>query len=68
MSEKIKEDRLREIAKYILFVRQKTFRPEQFQHQFELAMINEELSQLEISEINHLEEEFEGYENRYPKE
>ncbi|MEM6263874.1 MAG: hypothetical protein AAGI38_15275 [Bacteroidota bacterium] len=62
------ESSLLEIAEYIFFVRQKTLSPTQFQEQFAKSLMAEELSMLNKSEASHLEEEFQNYQDRFPKE
>ncbi len=59
---------LYEIAEYVLFVRQKALRPEQFQQQFEELLIEEELAVLESNEATHLEEELKDYQDIYPED
>ena len=61
------ESSLLDIAEYIFFVRQKALYPNNFQMQFEEAMLKEELSALEASEAAHLEDEFKDYKTNYPK-
>ncbi len=66
--EGLPESRLKEIAEYIFFIRQKTLNPETFQQEFESIMLTDELTALEINEAAHLEEEFKNYKETYPKE
>jgi len=62
------ESSLREIAEYVFFVRQKALSPRQFQEQFKEMLMAEELTALDKNEAAHLDEEFEGYQDLYPKE
>lgn len=62
------ESSLLEIAEYVFFVRQKALTPNQFQQQFEEMLMAEDLTLLEKKETAHLEDEFNNYQNRYPKE
>lgn len=50
---------LSEIADFIIFLRQKSLKQYDFQN--ELSLLNE-------SEINHLEEEFKDFDTLFPKE
>lgn len=50
---------LSEIADFVIFLRQKSIKQYNFQ---------EELSRLNESEINHLEEEFKDFDILFPKE
>ncbi|MFN8345899.1 MAG: hypothetical protein U0X91_12880 [Spirosomataceae bacterium] len=50
---------LSEIADFVIFLRQKSIKQYNFQ---------EELSRLNESEINHLEEEFKDFDTLFPKE
>lgn len=54
-------ERLREVADFIYFLRQREENNEIFQD-----LIESDLAELEASEMKHLEEEFEDYEQLHP--
>ena len=55
-------DRLREVADFVYFLRQREENDAEFQQ-----LIEADLAELEESELKHLEEEFEDYEQLYPR-
>jgi hypothetical protein len=59
---------LAEIADFIYFVRQRALQPQAFNEELQHAWLGEELKNLSRTEAAHLEEEFAGYEQRYPRE
>lgn len=58
---------LKEIADFILFVRKKNLFPEQFEQELWVDFLQQETAQLSHTETLHLENEFENYEELYPK-
>jgi hypothetical protein len=58
---------LKEIAAFILFVRKKNLFPEQFEQELWVDFLQQETAQLSHAETSHLENEFENYEELYPK-
>lgn len=64
----LKEEQLREVAEFIYFVKQKTQNPERFREALEIDLIGSSLADLNSAESSHVEEEFENYQNLYPKE
>jgi hypothetical protein len=62
------DDLLSEIADFVYFVRRRTLDPKAFEEERREALIGEALLQLREDEARHLELEFEGYEQRYPRE
>lgn len=60
-------DALREITDFVYFLRKKAKNPEAFAEEYYQLSINEELDVLNESEIKHLEEEFENYEQLHPR-
>jgi len=59
---------LAEIAAFVYFVRQRALQPQTFNEELQNALLGEELKKLSRTEEAHLEEEFAGYEQRYPRE
>jgi hypothetical protein len=59
---------LSEIADFIYFVRQRVIQPQAFEEERRDALLKVELRQLSRDEEAHLEKEFEGYEELYPRE
>ena len=55
-------ERLREVADFVYFLRQREENDAEFQQ-----LIKADLAELEKSELKHLEEEFEDYEQLYPR-
>ncbi|AQG80508.1 hypothetical protein [Spirosoma montaniterrae] len=55
---------LSEVADFVLFMRRKARQ----QQPFDTASIGEELRQMSIHEMQHLEEEFADFDQRFPKE
>ena len=58
---------LREIADFVYFVRRRAIDPKSFEEERFRALIEENLNDLNESEIKHLEEEFADYESVYPR-
>ncbi len=59
---------LAEIVDFIYFVRKRKFEPTAFSEDLRFLMLNSELRKLDEKEASHLEKEFEGYNERYPRE
>ena len=59
---------LAEITDFVLFVRRKLLQPQEYEEEVRDALIRAELKQLSRDEDAHLEKEFEGYEQLYPRE
>jgi hypothetical protein len=55
-------EKLREVADFVFFLRQKEEDPAAYQQ-----LIESDLGDLEASELKHLEEEFTDYEQLYPR-
>jgi len=55
-------EKLREVADFVYFLRQRGENDKEFQR-----LIAADLAELETGELKHLEEEFEGYEQIYPR-
>jgi non-homologous end joining protein Ku len=63
------QDKLKEIANFILYIRKQTFEPELFDDEFSAEMgIAREKKQTGNQELLHLEEEFAHYQILYPHE
>ena len=58
---------LREIADFVYFVRRRAVDPKSFEDEQFHALVGEDLSHLDESELKHLEEEFADYESVYPR-
>jgi hypothetical protein len=59
---------LTEIADFVYFVRRRILQPEAFREELDGISIRAELRELGRQEEAHLEEEFEGYDRKYPRE
>lgn len=59
---------LAEIVDFIYFVRKRKFEPMAFSEDLRSLMLNSDLRKLDEKEASHLEKEFEGYDERYPRE
>ncbi len=59
---------LAEIVDFIYFVRKRKFEPTAFSEDLRSHILNFELRKLDEKEVGHLEKEFEGYHERYPRE
>jgi hypothetical protein len=59
---------LAEIADFIYFLRKRAQHPDIFAEELRSALLGEELKQLSRDEETHLEQEFDNYEQRYPRE
>jgi hypothetical protein len=62
------EDLLCEIADFVLFIRKRKTDPDTFQEDLYRALAGVELKSLSRDEEAHLEQEFQDYDQRYPKE
>lgn len=61
------KDALREVADFVYFLRQKAKNPQAFAEEHYQALIKDDLENLNQTELEHLEEEFEDYEQLYPR-
>ena len=61
-------ERLAEIVDFIYFVRRRELQPQAFEEELRQTLLGEELRQLSRDEQAHLEKEFEGYDQLYPRE
>lgn len=59
---------LAEIADFVYFVRKRVLQPQTFEEELQNALLRVELKQLSRDEEAHLEKEFEGYDQLYPRE
>lgn len=59
---------LAEIVDFIYFVRKRKFEPMAFSEDLRTLMLHADLRRLSEKENEHLEKEFEGYDERYPRE
>ena len=59
---------LDEIVDYIYFVRKRALHPSAFDKDLQSLGVNTELRELSRSEEQHLDKEFENYEERFPRE
>jgi hypothetical protein len=59
---------LAEIANFVYFVRKRMLHPQAFEEELYSTLLGAELRQLSRSEQVHLEQEFEGYDQLYPRE
>lgn len=59
-------DLLAEIADFVYFVRKRATDPEQFAAEQYALLLQQDLQQMSAAEANHLEAEFQDYEQRYP--
>ncbi len=59
---------LAEIVDFIYFLRKRVLQPEIFEEELQSTLLNFELRQLSRNEEAHLEKEFEGYDQCYPRE
>lgn len=62
------DESLAEIANFICFLRQRHLQPQALAEEVQALLIHTELRQLSAREQAHLEKEFEGYEQRFPRE
>ncbi len=60
-------DTLREVADFVYFLRQKAKNPKVFSEEYYKTLIADDLKDLSQTELKHLEEEFENYEQLYSK-
>lgn len=60
---RLSAEKLREVADFVYFLRQ---REEKNDKEFQ-RIVEADLAELEAGELKHLEEEFEGYEQLYPR-
>jgi len=61
-------DLLAEIADFVYFVRKRASDPDQFAVEQYTSLLHQDLQQMSAAEANHLEAEFQGYEQLYPHE
>jgi hypothetical protein len=59
---------LAEIADFVYFVRRRATSPREFDDELRSALVRVETRQMSRDEQAHLEEEFAGYDQRYPLE
>ncbi len=59
---------LAEIANFVYFMRKRMLHPQAFEDELHSTLLGAELKQLSRSEQAHLEQEFEGYDQLYPRE
>ena len=57
---------LSEIMDFVYFIRKKALQPELFKQ--EIQSLQQSLDMINREELNHLEAEFENYQERYPHE
>ena len=62
------ESVLSEIADFVYFLRKRALQPHAFEEERKGALLGEELKKLSRNEEEHLEKEFEDYDQRYPRE
>lgn len=60
-------ERLREVADFVYFLRQREERPNSFPDEEHHQIIERDLADLGRGEASHLEAEFENYEQFYPR-
>lgn len=61
-------DALAEIVDFVFFLRKRTFDRESFDREMQGVLLQAELSELGRSEEEHLEREFENYDQEFPRE
>jgi hypothetical protein len=61
-------DILAEITDFVYFVRKRTLYPRAFEDELRHSLLDIELRQLSRAEEAHLEQEFEDYDQRFPRE
>lgn len=66
--EGLPDEMLAEIADFVLFVRKRAIQPREFEDEIQGILLRMELVQLSQHEQEHLEQEFEDYDKRYPRE
>ena len=59
---------LDEIVDYVYFVRKRALQPTAFSEEIQSLALNNELRELSRNEVEHLDKEFENYEERFPRE
>lgn len=59
-------DLLAEITDFVYFVRKRATRPKAYRDDLRATLLDKELAILNQQELAHLEQEFAGYEQRYP--
>ncbi len=57
---------LAEITDFVYFVRKRAIRPKDYRDDMRETLLKMELQTMDQEELAHLEQEFEGYEQRYP--
>jgi hypothetical protein len=61
-------DLLAEIADFVYFVRKRATAPDVFAAEQYALLLHQDLHQMSATEANHLEAEFQDYEQQYPPE
>ena len=59
---------LAEITDFVYFVRKRLLQPQAFEEEMQNTLLHEELRQLSRDEEAHIEQEFAGYDQLYPRE
>lgn len=59
---------LAEVADFVFFVRRRLIQPKVFDEELRQALLRVDLRQVSHDETAHLNEEFAGYEQRFPRE
>ena len=59
---KLPPESLREVADFVYFLRKRTFEPNFFDDENYQTLLENDLSELEINELSHLEQELKDYE------
>lgn len=59
---------LAEIADFVYFVRRRVVQPQAFEEELAQALLKVDLRQLSRSEAEHLEQEFDDYDQRFPRD
>ena len=64
----LSQELLAEIAHFVYFTRKRATEPQAFEDELQSTLLGLELKRLKQAEIAHLEQEFENYDQRYPRE
>jgi hypothetical protein len=59
---------LAEIMDFVYFVRKRVLQPQAFEEEIQNILLREELRHLSRDETAHVEQEFAGYDQLYPRE
>lgn len=62
------QETLREIVNFVIFVRKRTLFPEKMEEDLMMELWQKELTAMNHTECEHLENEFQNYKNDYPIE